>query len=136
VNIEDPRPRYGRMEKILAYGEAEAIYDHQNNQQRQAKIEILTQSAARRDSHGSRAGLTYVRLLCSGDHNLHAMLPQETVEPICLHREVRIGSSLHGPTISRLRSIFISLRRPEQRVQLISSMERVTGSSGSSWTRS
>jgi hypothetical protein len=70
------------MEKIFAYGEAEAIYDHQNNQQRQAKIEILTQSAARRDSHGSRAGLTYVRLLCSRDHNLHAMLPQETVELI------------------------------------------------------
>jgi hypothetical protein len=43
------------MEKILAYGEAEAVCDHRNNQQRHEKIEILAQFATG-DPHGSRAG--------------------------------------------------------------------------------
>jgi hypothetical protein len=66
------------MEKILAYGEAEAVYDHRNNQQRHEKIEIPTESATD-DPSGSRASQTYAPLLCSGNHNLHAILPQEFV---------------------------------------------------------
>jgi hypothetical protein len=77
VNIEDPRPWYCRMEKIPAYGEAEAVYDHCDNQQRHEKVKILTQFATRRDPQGSRAGLTYVSSLCSANHNLRAILPQE-----------------------------------------------------------
>lgn len=67
VHIEDPRPRHGRMDKILVYGEAEAIHDHCNKQKRHAKIEIVIQSSARPNRQGSRAGLTH-GLLLSCDH--------------------------------------------------------------------
>jgi hypothetical protein len=55
------------MDKILVYGEAEAIHDHCNKQKRHAKIEIVIQSSARPNRQGSRAGLTH-GLLLSCDH--------------------------------------------------------------------
>ena len=42
VNLEDPRPRHGRMDKVLVYGETEAVHDHRNDQERHEKIEVFT----------------------------------------------------------------------------------------------
>ena len=89
VNIKDPWARHSWMDKVLAYGEAEAVYDHRNDHERHKKIEVFCYSAARRDGDTSRAGLTNAVLLRGGDHELRVILP---------HGPRNFRPDPHGPT--------------------------------------